>query len=45
MQSLVDKLSGRVNKIVEGGGQKAILRHTDRGKKSKAKAKKKYSKR
>ncbi len=32
MQTLVDKLRGRVDRIVQGGGEKAIARHTSRGK-------------
>merc|ERR1719499_1924637 len=32
MQALVDKLRGRIDKVVEGGGEKAIQRHTVRGK-------------
>jgi len=32
MRVLVDELKGKVSKIVEGGGEKAIQRHTSRGK-------------
>merc|ERR1719429_983985 len=32
MQKLVDKLKARVDVIVKGGGEKAIARHTSRGK-------------
>merc|ERR1719220_465419 len=32
MQKLVDKLQSRVNVIAKGGGEKAIARHTSRGK-------------
>lgn len=32
MQALVDKLRARIDKVVEGGGEKAIQRHTARGK-------------
>lgn len=32
MQALVDKLRTRIDKVVEGGGEKAIQRHTARGK-------------
>ena len=31
MQALVDKLRTRIDKVVEGGGEKAIQRHTARG--------------
>ena len=31
MQALVDKLRARIDKVVEGGGEKAIQRHTARG--------------
>merc|ERR1719225_470953 len=32
MQKLVDKLQSRVNVIMKGGGEKAVARHTSRGK-------------
>jgi len=32
MQKLVDKLQNRINVIVQGGGEKAVTRHTSRGK-------------
>ena len=32
MQNLVDKLQSRVNVILKGGGEKAVARHTSRGK-------------
>ena len=32
MQKLVDKLKTRVDVITKGGGEKAIARHTSRGK-------------
>ena len=31
MQKLVDKLQNRINVIVQGGGEKAVARHTSRG--------------
>merc|ERR1712029_978591 len=32
MQKLVDKLQNRINVILQGGGEKAVARHTSRGK-------------
>ena len=31
MQKLVDKLQNRINVILQGGGEKAVARHTSRG--------------
>ena len=32
MRDLVSELKGKIGHIVEGGGEKAVLRHTSRGK-------------
>ena len=32
MRDLVSELKGKIGQIVEGGGEKAVLRHTSRGK-------------
>lgn len=32
MQALVDELKSKIGRIAEGGGEKAIARHTSRGK-------------